>query len=159
MTLPFAIALHMLAVTVWVGGMFFAYVALRPAAQVVLDPPQRLSLWARTFDRFFPWVWVAVGLLFASGYWIIFAESGGFKGVGLHVHLMHGIAIIMTAIYFYVYFAPYQRLRRLVADQDFAAAGGQLKQIRTLVGLNLTLGLINIIIAGGGPNWLALFSA
>jgi len=27
-----AVMLHVLAATVWVGGMFFAYVALRPVA-------------------------------------------------------------------------------------------------------------------------------
>ena len=32
-----AITLHLLAAVIWVGGMFFAYIAMRPAAQF-LDP-------------------------------------------------------------------------------------------------------------------------
>lgn len=48
-----ALVLHSLAAAVWVGGMFFAYMALRPAAGA-LEPPQRLTLWRGTFDRFFP---------------------------------------------------------------------------------------------------------
>src|SRR5690606_5692971 len=55
--------LHLLAAVVWVGGMFFAYMALRPAAATVLPPPQRLPLWTQTFRRFFPWVWITVVLL------------------------------------------------------------------------------------------------
>jgi len=32
LTIALLIALHVLAVVVWVGGMFFAYVVLRPSA-------------------------------------------------------------------------------------------------------------------------------
>jgi len=45
-------ALHLLAAIVWVGGMFFAHLVLRPAA-MELEPAQRLALWLRVFDRFF----------------------------------------------------------------------------------------------------------
>ncbi|PIU17095.1 MAG: hypothetical protein COT19_02630, partial [Gallionellales bacterium CG08_land_8_20_14_0_20_59_87] len=48
--------IHLLAVLVWVGGMFLAYVVLRPAAVEVLQPPQRLQLWDSVFRRFFNWV-------------------------------------------------------------------------------------------------------
>ncbi len=89
--------------------MFFANVTLRPAAQDILEAPLRLSLWARTFDRFFPWVWAAVVLLFVSGYRVVFVEYGGFQGVGLHVELMHGIAIVMTLIFLHVYFFALQK--------------------------------------------------
>ena len=59
--------LHVLSVVVWVGGMFFAYMALRPVAASVLEPPQRLTLWAGVFGKFFPWVWGSVVLLLGSG--------------------------------------------------------------------------------------------
>lgn len=36
--------LHVLAASVWVGGMFFAYMALRPVAATQLQPPARLGL-------------------------------------------------------------------------------------------------------------------
>ena len=42
-----AIALHLLAAVIWVGGMFFAYMALRPAAASLLEPPLRLPLWSQ----------------------------------------------------------------------------------------------------------------
>ena len=35
---------HILGVTVWVGGMFFAYMALRPASVELLETPERLIL-------------------------------------------------------------------------------------------------------------------
>ena len=55
MTMSVAIAIHALAAVVWVGGMFFAYMALRPAASM-LPPQERLPLWRRTFAGFFVWV-------------------------------------------------------------------------------------------------------
>ena len=52
-----ALALHILGAVVWVGGMFAAYMCLRPAAGP-LDPPVRLKLWSAFFQKFFPFVWI-----------------------------------------------------------------------------------------------------
>ncbi len=145
-----AITLHLLAAVIWVGGMFFAYVALRPVAACLLPPPLRLPLWSQTFARFFPWVWGAVIILPATGYWMILQVFGGFGRVGVFVHLMHVIGLVMIAIFLHVYFAPYWRLNRAVAAQDFAAAGAHLGQIRRLIGVNLILGLVTIVIAAAG---------
>src|SRR4029434_7609868 len=82
-----AFALHILSAVVWVGGMFAIYVCLRPAL-VTLEPPQRLRLIRVTFQKFFPWVWSAILLLLASGYWMVFTVFGGFAGARLHVPLM-----------------------------------------------------------------------
>jgi uncharacterized membrane protein len=141
--------LHVLGVTVWVGGMFFAYVCLRPAAALLLEPPQRLRLWDGTFARFFPWVWASVALILASGLYMIWL-LGGFAAAPLHVHLMFGLGLAMVFIFFHVYFAPYRRLKRFVAAQDWKQAGAALGQIRRLVGVNLTLGIITITIATAG---------
>ena len=104
--MPLAMTRHMLAAVIWVGGMFFAYLALRPAAATRREPPWRLPLWSQTFARFFPWVWAAVLLLPASGYWIILQAFEGMAHVGLHVHIMQLIGSGMIGIYLYIYFAP-----------------------------------------------------
>ncbi len=135
--------LHVLATVVWVGGMFFAYLVLRPVAAAQLEPPQRLRLWNGVFGRFFPWVWVAVALLLASGHAII-QQWGGMGLVPMHVHVMLGIGYLMAAIYAYLYFAPYRRLGQAVAAEDWKAGGAALNLIRQLVGTNLALGLANI---------------
>ena len=145
-----AITLHLLAVVIWVGGMFFAYMALRPVAATVLEPPLRLTLWSQTFARFFPWVWGAVILLPLTGYWMILNVFGGFGGLALYIHIMQGLGILMTLIFLHVYFAPYPRLKRAVAAGDFPTAGKQLATIRVLIGTNLIIGLVLIVIASGG---------
>ena len=149
-SMPIAITLHLLSVVVWVGGMFFAYQVLRPVAAEQLQPPARLTLWLGVFDIFFPWVWVAVALILGSGLWMVFAIFGGLQMVGLYVHLMFGLGLAMMVIFIHVYFAPYQRLKRAVAAQNWPEGGKQLAQIRRLVGLNLLLGLATSAIAAGG---------
>jgi uncharacterized membrane protein len=140
---------HLLGAVIWVGGMFFAYVALRPAATTLLEPPQRLPLWRETFRRFFFWVWLSVAGLLTSGLWMI-ASFGGFAAAGLHIHLMLGLGIVMILIFAHVYFAPYRRLMRFVEQKDWKAAGAALGQIRKLVAVNLVLGLINIAVGTVG---------
>ncbi len=89
-------------------------------------------------------------MLIVTGYWMVFSIFGGFDSVGLHVHLMHGMGIVMMLIFFHVYFAPYRRLRHAVIIEDYPEGGRRLGQIRMLVGLNLTIGLIVIAIASAG---------
>lgn len=144
-----AVALHVLSVVIWVGGMFFAYMALRPAAVEVLEPPLRLSLWVATFQRFFPWVWISVIVILTSGLWLV-KVLGGFPVVPVYIHIMFGLGLLMMLIFAHVYFAPFRRLKRSVSEKDWASAGRALSQIRVLVGVNLTLGLITVAVATAG---------
>jgi uncharacterized membrane protein len=146
----FALLLHLLAAVVWVGGMFFAHMALRPAAASQLEPPQRLALWVGVFGRFFPWVFAAIATLLATGYWMALVFFGGFDAVGLHVHIMVWSGYAMMLIFLHVFFAPYKRLKQAVENSDWAAGGKSLAQIRVLVGINLALGILVIATASGG---------
>lgn len=144
-----ALMLHVLAATVWVGGMFFALVCLRPATGD-LEPGPRLKLWAGVLRRFFPWVLLAALVLLGSGLWMTVAILGGFRSVGLHVHLMTGLGLLMMLLALHAYFAPLRRLRRQVAESHWADAGKALNQIRLLITINLVLGLAVVAIASGG---------
>lgn len=148
-----ALALHVLSVVIWVGGMFFAYMALRPVAASVLEPPARLTLWAGVFARFFPWVWAAVGLILVTGYGMLFGFMGGFAGAPVFVHIMNGLGLIMMMIFMHVYFAPYKRLRQAVAESRWTDGGKALAQIRVLVGVNTLIGLTTITVAAAGRAW------
>ena len=143
-----AITLHLLATVIWVGGMFFAYMALRPAASF-LEPSLRLPLWSQTFRRFFPWVWVSVITLLASGFWLI-KQYGGMGEVGPHVHIMLLLGIIMMLIFLHVFFAPHKKLGRAVESQDWETGAKALNQIRLLISINLLLGLIVTVIGSAG---------
>jgi len=144
------LVLHVLSVVIWVGGMFFAYMCLRPVAASQLEPPVRLQLWVGVFGKFFPFVWLAVILLPLTGYMMISNIYSGMGNTPLYVHLMNGLGSLMIFIYLHVFFAPYQRLKRAVAAQDWPTGGKALAQIRVLVGINMTLGLLTALIASGG---------
>lgn len=144
--------LHILAATVWVGGMFFAYQILRPAT-AALEPGPRQELWARVLAGFFAWVIAAIVLLLLSGYWMVFAVFGGFRGLALYINLMQGLGILMILLFFHLYFAPWRRYRAAVARQDWAEGARQLAQIRLIVAINLGLGLLTVAIGGSGRYW------
>lgn len=144
------VLLHVLAVVVWVGGMFFAYTALRPAAVETLEPPARLTLWVSVFKRFFLGVWISVAIVLATGLIMLFKYFGGMAGAPMYVHAMLGLGLLMMAIYAHVYFAPFKKLRKAVDAQEWPAGGKALTQIRWLVFTNTGLGFFTIAIASGG---------
>jgi uncharacterized membrane protein len=142
---PLLLFVHLACVVIWVGGMFFAYVCLRPAAVELLEPPPRLRLWRRVFQRFFAWVWAAVILIPASG--IAMMAAVGIAQAPAYWRAMMAVGFVMVAIYLFVVLAPYAALARAVDGEDWKAAGAALGRIRQMVGVNLVLGAITIAIA------------
>jgi uncharacterized membrane protein len=148
-----ALAAHVLGAVVWVGGMFATYLCLRPAAGS-LEAPQRLRLWRGFFQKFFPWVWVSVVLLLASGYWM--ATSGYFGRLAdapPYINLMQGLGWVMILLYVWLFHGPWLKFKRAVTAEDWPAAGAQLTRIRHIIMINLPLGLIVVIIGGTGRYW------
>ena len=141
--------IHLLAVLIWVGGMFFAYVVLRPAAVEVLEPPERLRLWNTVFQRFFVWVWGAVAVLLVSGLYLI-NLFGGMAHVGMYVHVMLTLGLVMMAIYAYVFFYCYVPLSQNVSKQRWKEAGELLGKIRKLI----AVGLLTVCVAVLGMGWV-----
>ena len=122
-----ALALHILGAVVWVGGMFAIYVCLRPALGT-LEPPQRLRLMRITFQKFFPWVWIAILLLLASGYWMFFTTFGGFAGAALHLHLMQLIGWLMIALFVWLFHGPWLAFKRAGHAPDARALVHQVER-------------------------------
>jgi uncharacterized membrane protein len=137
--------LHVLGVVIWVGGMFFAHMALRPAA-LALPPAQRLPLLAAALTRFVAWAGVAVVLILGSGA-VLVVMLGGFPAVRWPLHAMTALGVAMSVVYAYVAAFPLQRLRAGVAAADWPGAGAAMARIRHLVAVNLALGLVTLTIA------------
>jgi uncharacterized membrane protein len=137
--------LHLVSAIAWLGGMFFAYFCLRPAAAEVLDPPKRLPLWVATFARFLPYMSVAVLLLLATGLGMLVPVGFGQAPLGWHVMLALGL--VMAAVFAYVYGVLFPKLRAACLASAWPAAGQTLTRIRQLVALNLGLGLLVLVAA------------
>ena len=150
---PFGIVytLHVLSALVWVGGMFFAWMVLRPAAMKALEGPARLKLWVEVFHGFFRWVWVAVVLLPVSGVGMIHLQYSGFEAAPRYVQVMMGLYVVMTALFIRIQALLLPQLRTAVAAQDWPTGAATLGKIRKLVGINLIVGLVLVAIAAARP--------
>ncbi|WP_223550311.1 CopD family protein [Pseudomonas sp. A-B-19] len=150
---PFSLiySLHVLAALVWVGGMFFAWMVLRPAAITALEGPARLKLWVEVFQGFFRWVWVAVVLLPVSGVGMLNLHFTGFENAPRYVQVMMGLYVVMTALFIRIQALMLPELRTAVAGQDWPAGAAILGRIRRLVGINLLVGLAVVAIAAVRP--------
>jgi uncharacterized membrane protein len=140
----FLVLIHLIAVIVWIGGMFFAHYCLRPVVAAQLSPPQRLPLMAAVLGRFFRFVSVALILLWGSGI-ARFLQVGA--GMPWHWHAMAGIATAMTIIFGFIVLRFHPRLKDAVAAQDWPSGGKAMDSIRGLIMTNLILGVITIGVA------------
>ncbi|MCY1279863.1 Copper resistance protein D [compost metagenome] len=149
----FIYALHLLAALVWVGGMFFAWMILRPAAVAALQAPERLKLWAEVFRRFFVWVWVAVLVLPFTGVGMLHMHYASIEQVPRYVQMMIGLYIAMLALFLRVQTLQLPELRRAIAAEDWPVGGALLGRIRRVVGFNLAIGLVLVTIVAIRPNF------
>jgi uncharacterized membrane protein len=143
------LAFHILAAVIWVGGMFFAHMVLRPSAGP-LDTPTRLALWGRVLGRFFTWVWLSIVALLVSGFAMVLIGFGGFASLGHYINVMMAVGIVMMLLFAHVFFGPWKRFRRAAAAANWTEAERNIKQIRILVMVNLVLGLVTVVVGASG---------
>lgn len=140
-----AVLIHLLGVVVWVGGMFFAHVCLRPIAASQLPPPQRLPLLAAVLGRFFTAAGVAVVAILVTGL-LRFGQVGG-AATPWQWRAMAATGSVMMLLYLLVVLRYYPRLTAAVATQTWPAGAAAMDAIRRLVLVNLILGVLTIAIA------------
>lgn len=126
--------LHVLAALVWVGGMFFAWLVLRPATVAALEGPARLRLWVEVFRRFFGWVWLAVAILAISGIGMLHMRFSGFETAPRYVHVMIGGGIAMFALFMRIQALLLPELKAAVQAEDWPTGAAVLGRIRRMVG-------------------------
>ncbi|EKG36642.1 MULTISPECIES: CopD family protein [Pseudomonas] len=143
--------LHLLAALVWVGGMFFAWMVLRPAVIAALEGPSRLKVWVQVFPRFFAWVWAAVVLLPITGIGMIQLNFTGFETAPRYVQIMMGLYVVMVALFLRIQSLQLPELRRAVEAEQWAEGAAVLGNIRRLVGINLIIGLAVVMLAAARP--------
>ena len=148
-------SIHLLSVIVWLGGMFFALYCLRPAA-AVLDPPARVAVMRAALGRFLNTVVAAAALVLISGTWLIGTASrvSVNAGIGFNMpidwHVMVTLGVLMIVIFGYVRFALYPQLQEHEAAKAWPAAAQVLGRIRTLVTVNLALGVVIVVVTRVG---------
>lgn len=123
--------LHIFFATVWIGGMVYSLFFLRPALNTLSQESQRKELLKRVFGRFFPAVWLSIVVLFFTGMALWHGYRRDFTQNPLF-HLKLFIFAIMVLIFSYIYLFLYRK-------ENF-------KNIPTLIGVNLLLGIFILLI-------------
>ena len=141
------LAVHLLSAVIWVGGMFYAVVILRPGL-AVLDAGPRLQLHMVTLKKFFFYVWHVMPLMILTGWAMVFLAWGGFGALPWSINAMQGLGILMALVFLYVFFGPWQRLRRAIRPTP-----DLVPRIRSLIITNLVLGMLTITIGALGHVW------
>jgi uncharacterized membrane protein len=147
--------LHVVAIIVWVGGMFFAHFFLRPALGQ-LELPTRLKFMHQVLGRFFKAVIIASVTTLVTGYWMIgrlaraSSEANIPFAMPLSWTIMAGLGTIMVLIFFHIRFALYKRFSLATLAQDWNAAAKSMQTLRTWVSINLLIGVITVLVALSG---------
>ena len=136
------LAVHLLSVVAWVGGMFFALAVLRPSLSV-LDPAHRVEVHGRVFRRFFLVVWHAMPLALLSGVGLVVLAYGGPGGLPWPITAMSGLGVAMALVFAAIVFGPWREMRHAVSVAEGAMAADR---IRRLVRGNLVLGVLTVVL-------------
>lgn len=112
------LALHIISIALWIGGIFYAVAILRPSLGL-LDATQRNSIMLQTLARFFKGLTHAIPTALISG-WLLILHEGGFANVPWTVNAMQGFGILMALLFVRLYFGPYQKVRRAIRPQASA---------------------------------------
>jgi uncharacterized membrane protein len=145
-------AIHLLAIVVWIGGMFFMHFCLRPAAAEVLEPPARVRLMHATMRRFFAMVTAAIALVLLSGAAMIglasheATRSGLAFNMPLDWYAMVGLFVVMLLVFTHVRLVLFRRLEAALAAQAWPDAAAAITAIRWEVLLNLVIGVFVVVI-------------
>ncbi|HTH17591.1 MAG TPA: hypothetical protein VL974_13120 [Magnetospirillum sp.] len=149
-TFAATIGLHTLAAVVWVGGMFFAHMVLRPSV-TEMTASLRLALWRRVLPRFFRWVALSIAVLLLTGYGVLLTGyRGGISGGNVHIDSMQITGWIMIVLFIGVILGPFQAFKRCLETNDLVGAAKWQGRIRAVIVVNLVLGLFTTFIGAAG---------
>jgi uncharacterized membrane protein len=143
--------LHLLSIIVWIGGMVFAHFFLRPAVSG-LEPSVRLPLMREVLRRFFSAVTYASLIAIFTGFWMLgnvaktVVQAGGEFQAPTDWTVMALLGTLMVLIFGHIRFALYGRLHKAVEAADWAAAGAALHTLRQWVLVNLSIGVVIVLV-------------
>jgi uncharacterized membrane protein len=140
------LAVHLLAMAAWVGGMAYTLLVLRPSL-AVLDPSARRALHGATGKKFFLIVWHAMPLMLLTGWAMIFGVYGGFAALPVTVNVMNLLGLVMAVVFLALFFGPWKTFRKAVGAEAAIAATAKM---RRLIGVNLVLGVVTVVVASLG---------
>lgn len=147
MILGLVLGLHLVAIVVWLGGLFFVTFVAAPSIGR-LDPATARPLWRRLLASFLVFGGASLVVIIATGIAMVFLTFGGYAHIpDLHrVNMMIGIPAIV--LFGYIAAVPWRRLRHACDANDDASADRNIRLARALLAIVLGLGLMATIVSG-----------
>jgi uncharacterized membrane protein len=145
-----AIIFHLVAINIWVGGMFFIIIVLGKVVST-LEVPAQHAFWQHTLKRFFFWVWLAVIGLLGTGTGMILYRFSGVANTPWYIIAMASLGISMVVIFMVIYFVFYKNFEREFNAGNIESSRYQLRIIRRLGIVNMVLGFCIVVVIGGSP--------
>ena len=123
--------LHLFFAIVWVGGMVYSLLFLRPSLREIAQEEQRGKFLKQVFSKFFLAVWLSIIVLFLTGMSLWHGYRKDFSDNSLF-HLKLFLFGLMVIIFTYIYFFLFRR--------------NKLSHIPNLIGVNLLLSILILLI-------------
>jgi uncharacterized membrane protein len=149
-----ALALHVLAVVLWIGGVGFATVALLPALRRVTNADQRIAMFQAVESRFAPVARSSIVVVGATGLYMVYRmDAWAWFTMSSYwwMHAMVLVWVLFAALLFIV--EPFLLHRRFAAHAGEApdAAFGRMQHLHWLL---VALALVTIAGAVAGSHGL-----
>ena len=123
--------LHLFFAIVWVGGMVYSLLFLRPSLREIAQEEQRGKFLKQVFSKFFLAVWLSIIVLFLTGMSLWHGYRKDFSDNSLF-HIKLFLFGLMVIIFTYIYFFLFRR--------------NKLSHIPNLIGFNLLLSILILLI-------------
>ncbi len=123
--------LHIFFAVVWIGGMVYSLLFLKPSLKELPNEDHRQKLLRSVFSKFFPMVWLSILVLFITGMGLWHGYRRDFSDNPLF-HTKLFLFALMTLVFTYIYFFLFKRNR--------------LSHIPNLIWVNLIFGVIILLI-------------
>ena len=144
-TLTIAVlTLHTIGAVLWIGGMAYALIVLRPAI-AVLEPAARMQMHMQSLRRFLRLTWHAMPLVLITGWIMVFTLYGGFQNLPWAVNAMQTTGLLMAGVFAYLALGPFKRFRRAIRPGPELVG-----RMRKLMLVNLVLGGLVLVFASIG---------
>ena len=136
-----AIIFHLVAINIWIGGMFFIIMVLGKVVST-LEVTEQHAFWQQTLKRFFFWVWLAVIGLLSTGVGMIIYRFGSLANTSWYVLVMASLGISMVVVFMVIYFVFYRNFKREFYSGNIEGSRQQLRIIRRLGIVNMVLDFV-----------------
>jgi uncharacterized membrane protein len=134
-------AIHLLCVVLWVGGMAFLLLTLRPSVNSI-DASARLVLQGAVYRRFFRTIWQVMPMAIVSGL-LLLILSYSHKVLPWEVMVMQTGGVLMAAIFIGMVLVPNKHFQAKLAAGT--ATAEDVAPIRRLIWLSLGIGAIILV--------------